>query len=152
MNVNSRNIFIVSNWRAKLGNIALTTPIASSKGNDGDTSISFNGWITPEHMLNRSVSEKVDVFAFGVILLELISGLEDIDGKQLKESIRFLAGGGNEGGCFEQLRGFMDPCLKDDYSLTEALCLAVLAKACVEDDPLHRPSMDDVMKVLVRMV
>ena len=60
--------------------------------------------------------------------------------------------GGNEGGCFEQLRGFMDPCLKEDYSLAEALCLAVLAKACVEDDPLSRPSMDDVMKVLARMV
>ncbi|KAI3407522.1 uncharacterized protein J3R85_020918, partial [Psidium guajava] len=146
MNVNSRNIFIMSNWRAKLGNIGPTTPIASSKGNDHDTSISFNRWIAPEHRLNGSVSEKVDVFAFGVILLELISGLEDIDGKEFKESIRFLAGGGNEGGCFEQLRGFMDPCLKDDYSLAEALCLAVLAKACVEDDPLHRPSMDDVMK------
>ncbi|XP_030517427.2 lysM domain receptor-like kinase 4 [Rhodamnia argentea] len=152
MNVNSRNIFIVSNWRAKIGNIAPTTTIASSKGNDRDTSISFNGGIAPEHMLNGLVSEKVDVFAFGVVLLELISGLEDIDGKQLKESIRFLAGGGNEGRCLEQLRGFMDPCLKDNYSLTEALCLAVLAKACVEDDPLHRPSMDDVMKVLARMV
>ncbi|KAF2284630.1 hypothetical protein GH714_028617 [Hevea brasiliensis] len=53
---------------------------------------------------------------------------------------------------FEQLRSFMDPFLKQDYPLAEALCLAVLAKACVEDDPLHRPSMDDILKVLVRLL
>ncbi|KAF8039854.1 hypothetical protein BT93_B2155 [Corymbia citriodora subsp. variegata] len=153
MNVNSRNIFIASNWRAKLGNIAPTTAISSSSnGNDPDISVSFDGWIAPEHMLNGLVSEKVDVFAFGVVLLELISGQVDIDGKQFKESIWFLAGGGNEGRCFEKLRGFMDPCLKEDYPLAEALCLAVLARACVEDDPMHRPSMEDVMKVLARMV
>ena len=61
-------------------------------------------------------------------------------------------GGASEGGCFEKLRSFMDPSLKDDYPLAEALCLAVLAKACLEDDPLHRPTMDYIMKVLARMV
>uniref|UniRef100_A0A7N2KN60 LysM domain receptor-like kinase 4 n=1 Tax=Quercus lobata TaxID=97700 RepID=A0A7N2KN60_QUELO len=96
-------------------------------------------------------SEKVDIFAFGVILLELISAWEDLDGKSFKGSITFL-GGASEGGCFEQLRSFMDPSLKDDNPLAEALCLAVLAKACLEDDPLHRPTMDDIMKVLARMV
>uniref|UniRef100_A0A2N9GT31 LysM domain-containing protein n=1 Tax=Fagus sylvatica TaxID=28930 RepID=A0A2N9GT31_FAGSY len=93
---------------------------------------------------------KVDIFAFGVILLELISAREDLDGNSFKECIKFL-GGESEGGCFEQLRGFMDPSLKEDYPLAEALCLVVLAKACVEDDPLHRPSMDDIMKVLAKM-
>ncbi|CAN0898905.1 Serine/threonine receptor-like kinase NFP [Linum grandiflorum] len=127
MSVNSRNVFVTSDWRAKLTNIRIT----------------------------NSASEKVDIFAFGVVLLELISGREDEngDGKSFKESLGFLGGGGGgEGGCFEQLRSFMDPCLEGDYPLAEALCLAVLAKTCVEDDPLHRPSMDDILKVLVRMV
>lgn len=83
-------------------------------------------------------------------MLELISGREDPDGKWFKESIEFL-GRATENGCFEQLRSFVDPSLKDDFSLAEALCLAVLAKACVEDDPLRRPSMDDIMKVLARL-
>ena len=61
-------------------------------------------------------------------------------------------GGASEGGCFEKLRSFMDPSLKDDYPLAEALCLGVLAKACLEDDPLHRPTMDYIMKVLARRV
>ncbi|GKV08329.1 hypothetical protein SLEP1_g19975 [Rubroshorea leprosula] len=81
----------------------------------------------------------------------LISGRKDMDGRQFRDSIGFLGGGASEGGCFEQLRIFMDPSL-EDYSLAEALCLAVLARACVEDDPLHRPSTDDILKVLGRMI
>lgn len=151
MNINSKNVFLTSNWRAKLaifgakGGIETTTRDIGSIG-------SLGGWIAPEYLVHGSVSEKVDIFAFGVILLEIISGKEDVDGNFLRDSITFLGGGANEGGCFEQLKNFVDPCLMEDYPLAEALCLAVLAKACIEDDPLHRPSMDDIIKVLARMV
>lgn len=153
MRVNTRNIFVTANCRAKLGNIGATLMVrSSSSGGTYNKSKSVRGWIAPEFLLHSSASEKVDIFAFGVVLLELLSGREDSDGKLFKESIRFLGGGDSEGGCFEQLKSFMDPKLKEDYSLAEALCLAVLAKACVEDDPLHRPSMDDIVKVIARMV
>ncbi|KAM1040426.1 hypothetical protein TB2_029271 [Malus domestica] len=128
-----------ANWRATLLNIGSISDLGSSEGND-------KGWVTPEYLLHGSASEKVDIFAFGVVLLELISAREDIDGKLFKESIKFLGGGASEGGFLDQLRSFIDPQL-EDYPLAEALCLAVLEKACVEHDPLHRPSIDDIMKV-----
>ncbi|PNX92260.1 protein LYK5-like [Trifolium pratense] len=97
-------------------------------------------------------TSEVDIFAFGVVLLELISGRENLDGKLMKDCVGFLLGEGSEGGgCFEGLRNFVDPNLKE-YSLPEALCLCFLAKDCVKDDPLLRPSMDDIMKVLAKMV
>ncbi|EOY34409.1 Kinase family protein / peptidoglycan-binding LysM domain-containing protein, putative [Theobroma cacao] len=151
MSVNSRNIFLTSKWRAKLANIGSSTlAVSSSRRNDNIDTV--NGWVAPEFPVHGSASEKVDIFAFGVVLLELISGREATDGNLFKESIGFLGGGASEGGCFEQLRSFIDPSLKDNYLLAEALCLAVLAKACIEDDPLRRPSMDDILKVLGRMV
>lgn len=124
LNISIRQIYLTSNWRAKLANVGTNCPF----GDD----------------------EKEDIFAFGVVLLEIMSGREDIEGEEetVKECIGFLGGG--EGGCFEQLKSFMDPKLKGEYPLAEALCLAVLAKACVEDDPMHRPSMDDILKVLAR--
>ncbi|WRX34202.1 LysM domain - like 10 [Theobroma cacao] len=138
-------------WRAKLANIGSSTlAVSSSRRNDNIDTV--NGWVAPEFPVHGSASEKVDIFAFGVVLLELISGREATDGNLFKESIGFLEGGASEGGCFEQLRSFIDPSLKDNYLLAEALCLAVLAKACIEDDPLLRPSMDDILKVLGRMV
>ncbi|OMO67406.1 hypothetical protein CCACVL1_20539 [Corchorus capsularis] len=149
MSVNSRNIFVTSKWRAKLANIGSSiSTLASSTRNYND----INGLVAPEYPVHGSASEKVDIFAFGVVLLEIISGKEALEGNLLKESIGFLGGGESEGGCFDQLRNFIDPSLEEDYLLAEALCLAVLAKACIEDDPLRRPSMDDILKVLGRMV
>ncbi|XP_030505533.2 lysM domain receptor-like kinase 4 [Cannabis sativa] len=153
MNLHSRNIFVTSNCRAKLGDIGSTPFGASSKGNYCNN----RSVRAPEYLPQSLESDKIDIFAFGTVLLELISGRECCEEKSFRESIRFLGGSGDssdnsEGGCFEQLKCFMDPSLKHDYSLAETLCLAVLAKACVEDDPLHRPSMEDIIKVLARMV
>lgn len=143
MNVNSKTIFLTINWRAKIAVFETMPTIGCSKDHDNITSI--GGW--------GIASEKEDIFAFGVVLLELISAKEDLDGKSLTESIAFLGGeASDQGGCFDHLRNFVDPSLKEDYPLAEALCLAVLAKACIEDDPNHRPSMDDILKVLSRMV
>nr|KYP37555.1 Protein STRUBBELIG-RECEPTOR FAMILY 7 [Cajanus cajan] len=151
MNVSSRNIFITAYWRGKLADVgrALATSATLSKRND---SVEIpKGLVAPEYLLHGSVSEKVDIFAFGVVLLELISGRDNFDGKTMKDSLGFLLGEASEGSCFEGLRSFMDPNLKD-YPLSEALCLSFLAKDCVADDPLIRPTMDDIMKVLAKMV
>ncbi|KAK7312582.1 hypothetical protein VNO77_36539 [Canavalia gladiata] len=144
MNVSSGNIFITANWRGKLADVgsALVNSATSTKRNDSVETP--KGLVAPQW-------EKVDIFAFGVVLLELISGRDYFDGKGIKDSLGFLLGEASEGGCFEGLRSFVDPNLKD-YSLPEALCLAFLAKDCVADDPLRRPTMDDIMKVLAKMV
>ncbi|KAL7115816.1 hypothetical protein ACP275_04G204300 [Erythranthe tilingii] len=129
-NVSAENIFLTSDWRAKIA--------------------VFGNRAGP-------ASERVDVFSFGAVLLELVSGKGGVDGRLLREySIGILGGGGggggNEGGCFDQLKRFVDPCLKDDYPIADALCLVVLGGSCVDVDPLRRPSMDDVIKILARMV
>ncbi|KAJ6904637.1 hypothetical protein NC652_022611 [Populus alba x Populus x berolinensis] len=141
---------MVRREKIQLGDNYSNLSTRSSGGNENIESV--KGCVEPEYVVDGSVSEKVDIFAFGVVLLELISGKDDVDGKSFKECIAFLGGKTTEGGCFDGLTSFMDPCLKEDYPLAEAFRLAVLAKACVEEDPLQRPSMDDIMKVLVRMV
>lgn len=127
----NESIFVTSTWRAKL---------AVLSGNTNPCNVGSSG------------SEYENILEFGMILLEILSGKVNTDKKSLRDSIGFLGGEGSGGGCFEHLRGFMDPCLNEDYPLAEALCLGVLAKACVEFDPLHRPSVEDILKVLARMV
>ncbi|KAI3826477.1 hypothetical protein L1987_00525 [Smallanthus sonchifolius] len=142
----SENIFVTSKWRAKL-------EVLSRNLNPG---ISGSATMIPgleyEKFDALKTLEKENIWEFGMVLLEILSGKVNIDTTSLRESVGFLGGESAEGGCFENLKSFMDPYLKEDYRLAEALCLGVLAKACVEHDPLHRPSMDDILKVLARMV
>lgn len=150
MNITSRSILITEDWRAKIANLGIGTVINSGKER-GDVMITSEGWIAPEYLHHGSVSDKVDVFAFGVLLLELLSAKEARDGTFVKTLGFLTAGGTAASGCFEELRGFMDPSLKD-YPTGEALCMAILAKACLEDDPLPRPSTNGILKILARMV
>ena len=50
------------------------------------------------------------------------------------------------------LEQFMDPILEKDYPVDDALYLACLAEACMEEDPLSRPTMNDVLMALSRIL
>ncbi|KAF6140995.1 hypothetical protein GIB67_006624 [Kingdonia uniflora] len=114
-----------------------------------------NGYLAPEYLYHGLGSPKVDIHAFGVVLLELMSAKKAVmEGCMLKKCVGFMADGGIEGssGCLKKLKGLMDSSLDRDYPLGDALCLALLAKGCVEEDPQHRPNMNDVLKALFRIV
>ena len=83
-----KNIFVTADWRAKLTNIRTNPAVGSSRGNENIESV--KGCVAPENVVDGSVSEKVDIFAFGVVLLELISGKDDVDGKSFKETLTIL--------------------------------------------------------------
>ena len=151
MNITSRNILITEDWRAKIANLGAGSAINSSREWGRDIAMTTEGWIAPEYLHYGFVSAKVDVFAFGVLLFELLSAKEVRDRSILRERLCFLYGGGGATDCFDELRGFLDPNLKD-YPIGDALCMTVLAKGCVEKDPMQRPSMNDILKIIARMV
>lgn len=120
------------------------------------------GYMAPEYMKTGAVTAKLDVFAFGVVLLELLSGQEAItyrpddtgSTKTLKrftlfEAIQAIMG---EQEPKPKLRQWIDPYLKDSYPLPLALRLAQLAKSCVDSNPAQRPQMRSVAFDLSRIM
>ncbi|WRX18647.1 Serine-threonine/tyrosine-protein kinase [Theobroma cacao] len=159
-NIQSRNVLITTDWRAKITGFTLAKPVNSSEENG---EISWNesvilgrkGYLAPEYLTYGLASLKLDVFAFGVVLLELLSAKEAAaDGLFLKNPVISFEDAGHECslGYLEKLKEFMDPVLEGKYPLVDAMCLAFLAKACVEQDPHHRPTMDNVIQALSRFV
>ena len=88
-------------------------------------------------------------FCLSLVLFELLSAKEVRDRSILRERWCFLYGLGGVTDCFDELRGFLDPNLKD-YPIEEALCMTVLAKGCNEEDSMNHPSMNDILKILAR--
>jgi serine/threonine protein kinase len=108
--------------------------------------VGTQGYLAPEYLEHGLITPKLDVFAFGVVLLELLSGKEaDPPGEErlLWESAEeALAGDG--GVARGKVRAFMDPRMDGDYPMDLALAVAALALRCVATEPRARPAMDEV--------
>ncbi|XP_076885826.1 protein LYK5-like [Bidens hawaiensis] len=147
-NISSGNILITTDWRAKISGFNLAKPIVYNVVAEGD------GGDSAKYLECGKDSTKVDVYAYGAVLLELLSAKEAVVGRKWLDRVEFLAdvevvGGSSE--CLEKFKMFMDVHLEGEYALGDALCLALLAKCCIHDDPEIRPTMNDVLKALSRI-
>ncbi|CAN0857322.1 Serine/threonine receptor-like kinase NFP [Linum grandiflorum] len=151
--IKSTNILLDSNMRAKIANFGL-----AKSGCNAITMhiVGTQGYIAPEYLADGVVSTKMDVFAFGVVLLELVSGKEafDEDGTVLWGEVArvVMEGGGSpEGRKVEKVRSWVDEALAEEtYSIESVVNVMTVAAACVHRDPAKRPSMVDVVYALCR--
>ncbi|XP_012842711.1 PREDICTED: protein LYK5-like [Erythranthe guttata] len=146
--INSKNILLDSNMRAKIANFGLT-----KSGCNAITTqiVGAKGYICPEYIENGVVSTKMDVFSFGVVLLELVSGRAPVDdqgGLLWAEGGGVLEGTGKGG----KLRGWMAEGLVGDETIMSSwesvVSVVAVAVACVNRDPTKRPSMVEIVYAL----
>ena len=117
--------------------------------------------MAPEYIQNGVITPKLDVFAFGVVLLELLSGREAVaaapaDGIEKNSEEVLLSASINgvlEGDRVrEKLEGFMDPSLKREYPLDLAFSMAQLAQCCVAPQVNSRPTMGEAFITLSKIL
>lgn len=94
------------------------------------------GYLAPEYVTTGRFTERSDVFAFGVISLQILSG-----SLVLTSSMRLAA----ESATFEN---FIDRNLKGKFSESEAAKLGKMALVCTHEDPENRPTMEAVIEEL----
>lgn len=157
-NLKSSNILLDANFRAKIANFGLARSVDDQEEGGMQLTrhvIGTHGYLAPEYIENGVITAKLDVFAFGVVLLELLSGREALTGDKdkgeelLSASINKVLEGDN---VREKFRGFMDPCLRNEYPLDLAFSVAQLAKNCVVHDLNSRPSMVEVFITLSKIL
>lgn len=101
------------------------------------------GYLAPEYVMHGIVDEKTDVFAFGVLLLELVTGRLPIDSSQ--ESLVMWAKPLLE--C-RNIQKLVDPCLGNAYNAHQLDVMASIAALCVQQTANLRPSMKQVFQLL----
>ncbi|XP_022890535.1 receptor-like cytosolic serine/threonine-protein kinase RBK2 [Olea europaea var. sylvestris] len=101
------------------------------------------GYLPPEFLMHGIVDEKTDVFAFGVLLLELISGRRALDYSQ--QSLVMWAKPLIKQ---NKIRELVDPALDDDYNLLQMNLMILAASLCVKESSVQRPTMSQVLLLL----
>lgn len=110
-------------------------------------------YLAPEYIESGVITEKADVYAFGVVLLELITGRRAMDmgrtkGQQfLTEWARPVLALAAEGGSAAAVDRLLDPRLDNDQTrrfAQELNAMAVAASLCLRREPHSRPSMSKV--------
>nr|XP_027114515.1 receptor-like cytosolic serine/threonine-protein kinase RBK2 isoform X2 [Coffea arabica] len=101
------------------------------------------GYFAPEYYMNGIVDEKTDVFAFGVLLLELITGRKALDESQ--NSLVLWAKPLLENNNLSEL---VDPSLGNEYNPEEMDRVILTATSCIEQNPIERPQMRKVVTLL----
>ncbi|KAI7732262.1 hypothetical protein M8C21_028419, partial [Ambrosia artemisiifolia] len=151
--IKSANILIDRNFRGKVADFGLTrlTEVGSRSRLVGTF-----GYMSPEYAQYGDVSPKVDVYAFGVVLYELISAKKAIirengsDGEP-KGLIALFDEVFSQANPEDGLVKMIDPRLGDNYSLDSVYKIAQLAKACTHEDPQRRPHMRSVVVALTNL-
>ncbi|KAI7741349.1 hypothetical protein M8C21_029254 [Ambrosia artemisiifolia] len=156
--IKSSNILLDGAFKAKISDFGLAKLVGIP--NDGEASttrvVGTFGYLAPEYLRDGLATTKSDVYAFGVVLFELISGKEAItrtDAVVKKNSERrslasiMLAALKHSPDSFSMsgLKDHIDPNLSDLFPHDCVFKMAMLAKQCVEDDPILRPDMKQVV-------
>ncbi|KAL3825150.1 hypothetical protein ACJIZ3_021179 [Penstemon smallii] len=150
--IKASNILLDFKFEAKVADFGL-----AKFSSDANTHVSTRvmgtfGYLAPEYASSGKLTEKSDVFSFGVVLLEFITGRRPVDKNQsymddsLVDWARPMLTQALEDGDFDAI---IDPrLLKEGYNQNEMARMVACAAACVRHSAKRRPRMSQVVRAL----
>ncbi|CAI9096339.1 OLC1v1032449C1 [Oldenlandia corymbosa var. corymbosa] len=147
--IKSSNILLDNNFEARVSDFGLAKLCQDANTHISTRVMGTFGYMAPEYASSGKLTDKSDVFSFGVVLLELITGRKPVDASQplgeesLVEWGRPLLSYALEKQQFDEL---VDPRLEKNYVDTEMFRLIEVAAACVRHSSAKRPQMGQVVR------
>ncbi|KAG7649038.1 putative proline-rich receptor-like protein kinase PERK7 RLK-Pelle-PERK-1 family [Arabidopsis thaliana] len=148
--IKASNILLDHNFEAKVADFGL-----AKLSQDNNTHVSTRvmgtfGYLAPEYASSGKLTEKSDVFSFGVMLLELITGRRPVDlSGDMEDSLvdwaRPLCMSAAQDGEYGEL---VDPFLENQYEPYEMARMVACAAAAVRHSGRRRPKMSQIVRTL----
>ncbi|KAJ4970726.1 hypothetical protein NE237_003825 [Protea cynaroides] len=146
------NILLDSDFNAKLSDFGL-----ARDGPTGDRThvstrvVGTRGYAAPEYVATGHLTIKSDVYSYGVVLLELLSGRQALTEETAMSEESLLDWAKPFLSDNRRVLRIMDTRLGGQYSKKGAQGLAALAVNCIHSDPKNRPFMGDVVATLEQL-
>ncbi|KAJ4710624.1 Receptor-like kinase [Melia azedarach] len=147
--IKSSNILLDNNFEAQVSDFGLAKLALDANTHITTRVMGTFGYMAPEYASSGKLTEKSDVFSFGVVLLELITGRKPVDASQpvgdesLVEWARPLLSHALEN---EEYDDLADPRLVNNYVEDEMFRMIEAAAACVRHSAAKRPRMGQVVR------
>ncbi|KAL5576676.1 hypothetical protein UlMin_018375 [Ulmus minor] len=144
--VKSNNILLDGEFGARVADFGVAKVVdVSGKGPKSMSVIAGScGYIAPEYAYTLRVNEKSDIYSFGVVILELVTGRLPIDPEfGEKDLVKWACTTLDQKGVDHVLDSKLDSCFKEE--VCKVLNIGLL---CTSPLPINRPSMRRVVKML----
>ncbi|KAG5095225.1 hypothetical protein JHK84_050813 [Glycine max] len=155
--VKSSNILLDDNLDAKVSDFGLSRLVELAEENNSHIFASAQGtrgYLDLEYYRNFQLTDKSDVYGFGVVLMELLTAQKAIDFNREEESVN-LAMYGKRKMVEDKLMDVVDPLLKEganELELETMKSLGYLATACLDEQRQKGPSMKEVAGEIEYMI
>ncbi|KAI6701213.1 hypothetical protein NL676_015537 [Syzygium grande] len=146
--IKAANILLDFNFEAKVSDFGLAKLSTDNHTHVSTRVMGTFGYLAPEYAASGKLTEKSDVFSFGVMLLELITGKHpvntDMDDSLVDWATPIITTALAEGDYSE----LVDPRLQDNYVPQEMARMVACAGACIRRSSKRRPRMSQIVRAL----
>ncbi|XP_076946068.1 putative receptor-like protein kinase At1g80640 [Bidens hawaiensis] len=110
------------------------------------------GYVAPEYLLDGKLTDKSDVYAFGVVLLELLLGRKPVEKLAASQCQSIVTWAMPQLTDISKLPNIVDPVIRYTMDLKHLYQVAAVAVLCVQPEPSYRPLITDVLHSLIPLV
>ncbi|CAA6667662.1 unnamed protein product [Spirodela intermedia] len=141
--VKSSNILLDQNFVAKVAELSIPQSGSISFEPVNTDIRGTPGYMDPEYVITQELTEKSDVYSYGVVLLELVTGRRAIqDNRNIVEWFqKFTA-------AESRLPGLVDPAIRDTVNLEQLQAIVGIIRWCTQREGKARPSIKQVLRLL----
>ncbi|PKA66857.1 Serine/threonine-protein kinase [Apostasia shenzhenica] len=144
------NILLDHNFGAKVSDFGMAKTGSEKVNGQVQTRVlGTSGYVAPEYASSGKLTTKSDVYSYGVVLLELLTGRVPVDTTRAPGEHVLVTWALPRLTNRDKVVEMVDPALQGQYSRKELVQVAAIAAVCVQAEADYRPLITDVVQSLI---